>query len=68
MSKTYRTIQGDTWDLIAHKMYGEDKNMHILLQANIGLIDTVFFDAGVEIFVPEVVTKTVDTSISPWRR
>lgn len=68
MSKTYKTIQGDTWDLIAHKMYGEDKNMHILLQANIALVDTVFFDAGVDIIVPEVIAKTVDTSISPWRR
>ena len=34
MASTYTTIQGDTWDLIAYKLYGEEKYMKNLIEAN----------------------------------
>lgn len=44
--KTYRTKQGDTWDLIALRMYpaiGGEKLTDILLDANPEHIHTVIF-------------------------
>ena len=37
MASTYTTIQGDTWDLIAYKLYGEEKYMK-----NLVLIETLW--------------------------
>lgn len=39
MASTYTTIQGDTWDLIAYKLYGEEKYMKNLIEANWPLLD-----------------------------
>lgn len=68
MSRTYITIQGDTWDLISQKEYGSDKHTHILLDNNRGLVETIVFYAGVEIVIPDLEVQTVNTSIPPWRR
>lgn len=32
--RVYKTIQGDTWDGIAVKVYGDEKYMNELLEAN----------------------------------
>ena len=34
MLGTYTTIQGDVWDLIAYKLYGDEKYMKNLIEAN----------------------------------
>ena len=32
--KVYRTVSGDTWDLIAFKVYGDEIYYHELIRAN----------------------------------
>ena len=34
MAAKYTTVQGDTWDLISYKVYGSEKYIGNLMQAN----------------------------------
>ena len=52
--KQYRTIQGDTWDLIAKKQYGDEKKLDILMMNNFSLLGYVVFPAGVLVDLPEL--------------
>jgi len=68
--RTYRTVQGDTWDIIALKMYpnlGAEKLMHILLQANPEHQETIIFEANVVLKIPDVDIPVVQ-SLPPWKR
>ncbi len=64
--KTYTTIQGDMWDSISYKIYGDEKYMGLLMQNNLELIDIFIFGAGTVIFVPELESE-VETDIPSWR-
>lgn len=64
----YRTIQGDTWDIIAFKVYnslGEERLMHLLIDANPLYRNYVCFPAGVILNVPEVEIPRSNT-LPPW--
>lgn len=63
----YTTIQGDTWDIIALKVYGNERYMSDLLKANPRYIDTMFFGAGVEIVCPDIEQNAVE-NLPPWKR
>ena len=68
--KIYRTVQGDTWDLIALKMYpkiGAEKLMDILLEYNLEHINTVIFSANVKLNVPEVSVPVI-SNLPAWKR
>lgn len=67
MLKTYTTVQGDMWDSIAYKCYGDEAGINVLMDANEDYIDTVVFPAGVTLAVPEY-TKPVTSTLPPWRR
>ena len=56
----YKTISGDTWDLIAYKQYGDETYMRTLIEANPQLSETLRFDSNVEIKVPVLPTETSD--------
>ena len=45
----YKTVQGDTWDIISKKIYGTELQMHVLIVANPAARDVVIFPAGVEL-------------------
>lgn len=64
---TLRTIQGDTWDWLAKKAYGNELLMNVLIAANPEHRMTSIFPAGVEITVPDVET-TARSSPPPWRQ
>lgn len=51
---TYKTVQGDTWDMIAKKQYGDEKKLDVLLMANFQLLDYVVFPAEVLVHIPEL--------------
>ncbi len=57
------------WDAIAREVYGSEKYMHLLLDANPAHRETVLFSAGVTLSAPE---NTSDIGISetlpPWKR
>lgn len=66
--KTYTTIQGDMFDRIAKTVYGDEKRMDALLEANPGHIGTVVFPAGVALNIPDLPTASADTGgLPPWR-
>jgi len=66
MASVYTTIQGDTWDLIAYKLYGDEKYMKLLIEANWPQLDTLEFSAGVEINVPDLPEES-DDDAPFWR-
>ena len=69
MSSTYTTIQGDTWDGIAYKLYGDEKYMKNLIEANWLYTDVLVFSAGVELTVPEITEEEKDDDNLPiWRQ
>ncbi|MBI9092727.1 MAG: tail protein X [Desulfobacterium sp.] len=67
MHKPYITTQGDTWDIIAFKLYGNEKAMDKLIEANPAHRDTVFFSANVSLVVPVVEMRSTDPA-PPWRQ
>lgn len=64
---TYKTISGDTWDLIAYKILGSEVYMEGLLNANQEYKDFIVFPANINLTVPEITVPTVST-LPPWRR
>ena len=54
MENTYTTKQGDTWDLIAFRVYGDVKYTGWLMQNNFPHLDIFVFDAGVVLQTPEL--------------
>ena len=52
--KQYRTVQGDTWDSIAKKQYGDEKKLDILMMNNFSLLNYVIFPAGILVDIPEL--------------
>lgn len=64
--RTYTTIQGDTWDLISHNLYGDEKYMRYLIQANWDYANVLIFKAGVIINVPDL-PEEPDEDMPFWR-
>lgn len=67
MAKQYSTIQGDTWDIIALRQTGSEKNMNLLIEANPRHNSTVIFSAGVQLTIPDI-PATATTTLPPWKR
>lgn len=66
MAKYYRTISGDTWDIIAKKVYGSEYRADFLMQSNPSLLDIFQFDEGMRINTPELPEERV-VQLPPWR-
>ena len=64
--RVYKTIQGDTWDGIAVKVYGDEKYMNELLEANQAYREIIIFPANVSLSLPNIQTQT--TTILPHGR
>ena len=68
--RTYRTTLGDTWDIIALKMYpniGAEKLMHVLMQENTAHQETIIFEANIMLKIPDVNIPVV-SKLPPWKR
>ena len=63
--QVYKTEAGDTWDLIAFKLFGNENLMQELLEENIELSEIVIFPAGVELSIPEI-EKDKKRGVAPW--
>lgn len=63
----YRTIQGDTWDMIAKKVYGAERHLDCLMASNFDLLDYFIFPAGIVVKVPELPAK-MSEDLPSWRR
>lgn len=67
MSKVYKTIQGDTWDGIAAKVYGDEKYLNNLLEKNQKYKDIIIFSSGVSLELPEIEAEAT-TILPPWKK
>lgn len=65
--RVYKTIQGDTWDGIAVKVYGDEKYMNKLLEANQACRETIIFQANVSLYLPDMQAQTT-TILPPWKK
>lgn len=68
MAKIHLTIEGDTFDALALKYYDDEKLASEIIQANLDYCDTLVFEAGVELFIPDISTVTYPETLPPWRR
>lgn len=67
LNNTYTTVSGDTWDIVAYKVYGNEMYMDTLIKTNIEYKDTYIFPAGVVLTLPEI-ELTVSESLPPWKQ
>lgn len=63
---SYTTVQGDTWDLIAYKLWGSEYLLPLLFDANPKHANTLFFKAGVVLNVPDIEEETDEIDRPPW--
>jgi len=63
----YVAQMGDTWDLLSLAFYGSEKYVFALILANPAYSDTVVFEGGEVLAIPEIETETSST-LPPWRR
>lgn len=68
MPSSYKTRSGDTWDVIAFRALGDERYMHLMLDANPEQMWVAKFDEGVELNVPELPSVPLPSSLPPWRR
>ena len=65
--RKYTTVQGDMWDGIARKVYGHERYMNALLNANKE-------SHGIWVFPSDIVLKCPDVEVArpnrlpPWRK
>lgn len=62
----YTTKSGDTWDMIAKAVYGDEYHADVLMAANPQHIDTFIFGSGVVLATPELEEKR-DGLQPPWK-
>lgn len=65
--KTYTTIQGDAWDAIAYRVYGDESYTGWLMQHNLPLLDTLVFGAGVVLNIPDLPEGDTSADAPIWR-
>lgn len=63
---TYTTRQGETWDNIALKVYGEERHADFLMQNNYAFLDILVFSAGTVLNTPAL-PEDRDGDLPPWR-
>ena len=57
------------WDSIAKKVYGTEKAMELLMQANPTYLYTEVFGAGAILHLPQFTAQEQEnTMVPPWRR
>ena len=68
MVKTHITAEGDTFDALALEHYNDEKLASTIIQANPDYCDTLIFEAGVSLFIPDAATVAYPETLPPWRR
>lgn len=70
MMKTYKTNQGDTWDMISFKAYGLETAIDKLMAANPQYKEIEIFPAGLVIEIPTIESQAMkdNSNLPPWKR
>jgi hypothetical protein len=65
----YFTRQGETWDSIAHTIWGNSALFPRLLEANSALREVLIFGADQKVVVPDLdLYAQEQASLPPWRK
>ena len=64
--RSYTTVQGDIWDSISLRLYGTEKFMYWLIDANPNYRNIVVFPANIILAVPDA-PRRERVSFPPWR-
>ena len=67
MSKTYTTVSGDMWDLIAKKTLGSEAYTDCLIKQNRRYRTTFVIPAGVVLTIPSVAPKP-SAGLPQWKQ
>lgn len=67
MPKSYKTVLGDTWDLIAFKTFGNERYANRIIESNLQHKGVVIFSAGIDLIIPDIETPS-ETGLPPWKR
>jgi phage tail protein X len=65
---SYTTQQGDMWDSISHKLYGDVKFTDVLINANPEFRYVYIFSEGIVLSVPDVEERITADDLPPWKR
>lgn len=66
---TYTTIEGDRWDTVAFKAYGDANKYSAIVQANPFVPKGVILPSGITLYIPVEDRPNVNTSLlPPWKR
>ena len=66
---TYTTVQGDMWDSIAYKIFGNATATDQLMALNQQYLHIYVFQAGVVLTLPEAKTESEQpTGMVPWKK
>lgn len=70
LTAVYITNAGDTWDMIAYRVYNDKRRVRELMEAreNRPLLDIEVFSSGVAVATPDVEEKTAAEDLPEWRR
>lgn len=70
MSHTkYITVDGDRWDTIAYKAYGDALKITPIIEANPNVPKTPVLASGITLYVPIMEQATTDVNLlPPWKR
>ena len=66
----YITNAGDSWDMIAYRVYNDKRRVRELMEAreNRPLLDIEVFSSGVAVATPDIEEKTAAEDLPEWRR
>ncbi len=59
-TRWYTTVQGDTWDMIAKKVYGDEMLLYLLMDYNPDFIHIIVFDSDYVLEVPPLSDEDID--------
>ena len=65
---TYIVKAGSTWARIAFELWGEETLMWKLIEANPLRCDTIVFEGGEVLKVPELKETDLKAAMPPWRK
>ena len=62
------TVEGDTFDGLALRYYKDERLASKIMQANPDYCDTLIFEAGILLQIPDNSTVEMPETLPPWRR
>ncbi len=68
MAKIHKTVEGETFDMLALRYYDEEKLASIIIQANPDYCDVLVFESVTEIIIPDAPAAIFPETLPPWRR